>query len=556
MANADDAVDSTSVEKEEEEKNDVPTSTNADSNYAVGDFVYVEPSDPTLVKRIVHISRVFKVAKKNREAKSMQTMVQANNYFRPEETFHTSLRKFYAKEVFKTEKSLTFPMAEILGRCQVLSVADFIKYKVENLSEEDVFVCENRYMANNRFFKKIKIVPFAVSSSMIMTERETPLTLNKFDSIFKERLNRHKEELAEVDEETRIPRPPLPNVIRAGSTGDEMVYEQYNLGNNVVKLGDFVCVKVPPIVMPGGAQAPTLKAVRHISKIWINPQGVCMFTGSVYSTAIELYMSGVTLDKSLAYKQEVYLTSVLENLPLTDIIGKCSVLHVREYAQWRLTEVTEKDVFMCANYYDEVQRRISVLQAAGIVKFELSPEVQADEVYYFSSSVNLQKSVLETVQLSHLPRKNVSSSGGLDSDLLGDLNQVGEDSRDSSAAPSLSSSSTPPPVLYPSSPAPSKFVGTPASVAKPKRAKQTSGYLLFSGEIRKSVTLRNPSANFGEISRIVGMEWKKLLNHEKKVFEDRAHIMNLEAAENARYDTIQCLKISKLYSAPQLLCIT
>ena len=60
-----------------------------------------------------------------------------------------------------------------------------------------------------------------------------------------------------------------------------------------------------------------------------------------------------------------------------------------------------------------------------------------------------------------------------------------------------------------------------------------SGYLLFSSEIRKSVTMRNPSANFGEISRLVGMEWKKLCEVERKAFEDRAHVANQEAAERA-----------------------
>lgn len=61
-------------------------------------------------------------------------------------------------------------------------------------------------------------------------------------------------------------------------------------------------------------------------------RGVCSFLGSVYSTAQELYMSGVQLDRTVAYKQEVYLTSVQDSLPLTDITSRCSVLHVKEYA--------------------------------------------------------------------------------------------------------------------------------------------------------------------------------------------------------------------------------
>ncbi|RXG72085.1 Protein polybromo-1 [Armadillidium vulgare] len=64
--------------------------------------------------------------------------------------------------------------------------------------------------------------------------------------------------------------------------------------------------------------------------------------------------------------------------------------------------------------------------------------------------------------------------------------------------------------------------------------KQVTGYILFSAEIRKSVTQRNPDSNFGEISRLVGIEWKKLTETERKAFEDKAHQMNLESAEKAQ----------------------
>lgn len=63
--------------------------------------------------------------------------------------------------------------------------------------------------------------------------------------------------------------------------------------------------------------------------------------------------------------------------------------------------------------------------------------------------------------------------------------------------------------------------------------KQMTGYILFAAEIRKSITIKNPSANFGEISRLVGIEWKCLTETERKTYEDRAHQMNLESAERA-----------------------
>lgn len=64
--------------------------------------------------------------------------------------------------------------------------------------------------------------------------------------------------------------------------------------------------------------------------------------------------------------------------------------------------------------------------------------------------------------------------------------------------------------------------------------RQITGYILFSIEIRKSITQRNPEANFGEISRLVGIEWKKLTDAERRTFEDRAHQLNLENSEKAQ----------------------
>lgn len=245
-----------------------------DANYSVGDFVYAVSADPALTKRIIHVQRLFRNTKNKSNLNSVQ-MLQGYQYYRPEETVHSPQRKFYSKEVFKTEKSLTFPITDIVGKCLVLVLGDFVRLKPENISDEDVYVCESRYMAQNRFFKKFKVIPFGLPSNVTMTERQTPLTLTRIDSIFKERLDRNKEELTEVDDETRVARNPLPNVARTSTTGTgELEFEQYNLGSGaVVKLGDFVYVKVPPIVVPGSSNATaTLRAIRHVTRIWLNPQ--------------------------------------------------------------------------------------------------------------------------------------------------------------------------------------------------------------------------------------------------------------------------------------------
>ena len=51
------------------------------------------------------------------------------------------------------------------------------------------------------------------------------------------------------------------------------------------------------------------------------------FQGPVYASAEEYGSVG---DRQ-PYKQEVFLTAAQETLPLSDIIGRCSVLHIRDY---------------------------------------------------------------------------------------------------------------------------------------------------------------------------------------------------------------------------------
>jgi hypothetical protein len=63
-------------------------------------------------------------------------------------------------------------------------------------------------------------------------------------------------------------------------------------------------------------------------------------------------------------------------------------------------------------------------------------------------------------------------------------------------------------------------------------AKSKSGYILFSAEIRKRIMSENPEAGFGEVSKIVGLEWKKLTDEQKRQYESRASYIAEERAKN------------------------
>lgn len=62
-------------------------------------------------------------------------------------------------------------------------------------------------------------------------------------------------------------------------------------------------------------------------------------------------------------------------------------------------------------------------------------------------------------------------------------------------------------------------------------AKSKSGYILFSAEVRKRVMNENPLAGFGEVSKIVGIEWKRLSDEDKRDYESRAQFIAAERAK-------------------------
>uniref|UniRef100_A0A914CFV0 Uncharacterized protein n=1 Tax=Acrobeloides nanus TaxID=290746 RepID=A0A914CFV0_9BILA len=68
--------------------------------------------------------------------------------------------------------------------------------------------------------------------------------------------------------------------------------------------------------------------------------------------------------------------------------------------------------------------------------------------------------------------------------------------------------------------------------SQPKlNAKSKSGYILFSAEVRKRIMNENPEAGFGEVSKIVGIEWKKLTDEQKRQYEVRAQYIADERAK-------------------------
>lgn len=160
--------------------------------YRAGDFAYIEATERGMETSVVLIERLWT----NPEG---QQMLYGNLFYRPSETYHVASRKFLDKELFKSDAHVAVPLSKVAGRCCVLSVKDYFRMVPEGFPEKDVYVCESRYSTKARAFKKIKVWNFD-PDNLKLTAREKPIEPKRVISVYKERLEKHKEEIAELEE--------------------------------------------------------------------------------------------------------------------------------------------------------------------------------------------------------------------------------------------------------------------------------------------------------------------------------------------------------------------
>lgn len=159
--------------------------------YSPGDFVYFESPDQK-IPGVAYIERLWT----NQDGVKM---MYGNLFLRPHETYHVTTRKFLEQELFKSDIHQAIPLSQVRNKCYVMFIKDYIKLRPETFPDRDVFVCESRYNSRGRSFKKIKNWPFVRAHDPIkLSLREIPLEPKRIMSVFKERVEKHKGELAEL----------------------------------------------------------------------------------------------------------------------------------------------------------------------------------------------------------------------------------------------------------------------------------------------------------------------------------------------------------------------
>uniref|UniRef100_A0A8C7V0L1 Protein polybromo-1 n=1 Tax=Oncorhynchus mykiss TaxID=8022 RepID=A0A8C7V0L1_ONCMY len=464
--------------------------------YHVGDCVYVQPAEANLKPHIVCIERLW-------EDEAGEKWLYGCWFYRPSETFHLATRKFLKQEVFKSDYFNKVPVSKILAKCMVMFVKDYFKLQPEGVRPEDVYVCESRYSARNKAFKKIKM--WAGPAGVRFVPRDVPLPVIRVASMYAKRDQEKLLAVADngnhsiVDKELED----VPVEMSGGEPGCQY-YDQLHYNNMWLKVGDCVYVQSHGLVKP---------RVGRIEKLWVR-DGAAFFFGPIFIHPEETGHEPTRM----FYKREVFLSNVEEACPMTCVIGKCVVSSFKDYLSCRPTEVSEEDVFLCESRYIESEKQMKKFK--GLKRFSLHAKVVDDEVYYFRKLIVPQKepSPLLNKKIEELELKLADMDEG-DED-LDDL----EDEDEAPETPSMPTIQTPlasdldimpytpPPQSTPKAKGVSKKEGA-------KRKVNMSGYILFSSEMRSVIKTRHPDFSFGELSRLVGTEWRNLEAPKKVEYE-------------------------------------
>uniref|UniRef100_A0A8C6VBL8 Polybromo 1 n=1 Tax=Naja naja TaxID=35670 RepID=A0A8C6VBL8_NAJNA len=475
------------------------------SMYHVGDYVYVEPADANLQPHIVCIERLW-------EDSNGEKWLYGCWFYRPNETFHLATRKFLEKEVFKSDYYNKVTVSKILGKCVVMFVKEYFKLCPENFRDEDVYVCESRYSAKTKSFKKIKLWTMPISSVRFVP-REVPLPVVRVASVFANTDKIDEEKHTETLEDTKVgdsilslekDKEDVPVDMSNGEPGCHY-YEQLCYNDMWLKVGDCVFIKSHGLVRP---------RVGRIEKMWVR-DGAAYFFGPIFIHPEETEHEPT----KMFYKKEVFLSNLEETCPMTCILGKCAVLSFKDFLSCRPTEIYENDVLLCESRYNESDKQMKKFK--GLKRFSLSAKVVDDEIYYFRKPIIPQKepSPLLEKKIQQLEAKFAELEGGEE-----DIEEIGEEEGEVAEAPTIPQLQTPLSNeldIMPYTPPQSTPKSIKGSVKKEgsKRKINMSGYILFSSEMRAVIKAQHPDYSFGELSRLVGTEWRNLEASKKAEYE-------------------------------------
>uniref|UniRef100_A0A3B3H657 Polybromo 1, like n=1 Tax=Oryzias latipes TaxID=8090 RepID=A0A3B3H657_ORYLA len=445
--------------------------------YSVGEFVYVEPSEVYFKPHIVCIDRLW-------EDSTGVMWLYGCWLKRPSETIHHVSKTFLEKEVFKSYYYNRVPISKVLGKCVVLSVKDYFEMQPEGFKPIDVYVCKSRQGVKARSFKKIKVWNMP-QSPVKLVRRVVPLPV-----VYASRFTEPDLDKASFSHE----REDVPMEINGAEPGCQY-FEQLCYNNMRFKLGDCVYIQSHGLSKP---------RVARIEKLWLQ-NGTTFFFGPIFIHPEETEHEPT----KMFYKREVFLSHLEETLPMTCVLGKCMVSSFKEYLSCRPTEYTEEDILLCESSYIETEKQVKKLE--GLKRFSYSSKVVEDEIYYFRKLYEPQKEASPFLdkKIDELELK------------LADMDED-ECAPVTPSMPQMQSSLSSDMDIMPYTPSQASPKVMGLSKRGAKRKMNISGYIFFSSKMRAVFKARHPDLSFGELSRLVGTEWRNLEASTKAEYEECA----------------------------------
>ncbi|XP_047146441.1 protein polybromo-1 isoform X1 [Hydra vulgaris] len=341
-------------------------------NYSVGDFVYMSTDENNRPPHIVSIEKIWK------QENGLEGLY-GNWYFRPEDTFHLASRKFMEQEVFRNLHSSYMTFQRVIGKCYVMNVKDYPKYRPEGFEDKDVFVYESRYNMKMKSFKKVKtFLPHA--AHVVLVERDQLLTIKRFSTITPESSQFSQSDKSDksnqvIESTDGYEHPKEEHCKTEVSSPDSgcTYYEKYVTDTDSYKIGDGVYVKCDEDYL----------LMSKIDKIWTDSSGTPYFQGNWYLTPEDTKH----VPTQLFYEKECFESTVECVEMLSQVAGKCAILNLRDYQFLRPTEIDEKHVYICSAIYIEEEMKFR-RRTKGFKRAILPANVRDDELWYFDESIN------------------------------------------------------------------------------------------------------------------------------------------------------------------------
>ncbi|KAF7257005.1 hypothetical protein EG68_05957 [Paragonimus skrjabini miyazakii] len=562
--------------------------------YHVGDYIYVEPLRPNVSH--CHIGRIVRITQKassnhNQQAKNapdsseLQSDIPSQSasdsatecsaptsstykvfvawYWRSSEARPSRRRRLLTSEVFRTALIEVIPLGKLMGRCLVLPISQFIRFRPKNVDERDVFICESQFSIKSQTFIKIRNWDIPTPVGIEMEPRPVPFVPTRLPP--SEPLENALEQVdTSIYTDVSYPLPRVHESITSddsAQTDDDIAYEQYVHQNGfLVKLGDFLYI-------PAAIDSSERHIVR-VDKLWKSvKQNVIFISGPwfIAPSAVE------HLPTRVFYPKEVFLTSAEHAThALASATGKCYILRPVDYCQARPTDFNEQDVYLCDCKYFEDEKVIRKLKK-GLKKFQLSASAYEDEFYFFpqpicprkEASPLLAQASPEPLAVEQLNRPAstalacvmaASTGNSMSQHVLSTMpapviadtnsNRVVDETVIRGTLPSsdviAESSSVTKEASAPTISIKVVELDENASIAeldadrarkKRKLRKPPSGYVLYAGEVRKRLLQERRDAPFGEISREVGLMWRQMPQSQRDFYERKAKLIKRRMEE-------------------------